>query len=86
MFTREELHALAIEAVENGRKLNSCSRHRFPRCTAEHCQVGAKITCELCDGTMRTVNAQLYVKGYIAAGRSSDDVWPGLNDTITTTG
>lgn len=67
----------AILAVirANRERLDSCDRHLFEY---EKVQIGQKLACSKCKGTMQLTDAGWYVKGYEAAGGNADDVWPGF--------
>lgn len=66
------------QAVSNNNKLNACPRHLF---TAELPPVNErfqfKMTCEKCGGYMRLTDINQYIRGYIAAGKNGNEIWPG---------
>jgi hypothetical protein len=68
-------HLSLLSALrENRRKLNECNRHRFPQGSV---RLGQTLQCTKCHGTMSRVDAEQYIRGYIAAGGRGDDIWPG---------
>jgi hypothetical protein len=66
------------QAVTNNQKLNDCPKHYF---TAELPppleRFQARITCERCGGQMRLLDVNQYIRGYVAAGKNPNDIWPG---------
>lgn len=76
MLTREEMQAAWNKAKENNRKCDECPRHRFndpwplPK-------FNMPLRCVNCGGEMRLLAIGQYIRGFEAAGRSGNEIWPG---------
>ena len=66
-------------AKVNLAKLQGCARHQVE--PPEETKAGMKLTCKNCGGTMGLNQISEYIRGYEAAGKSADDIWPGYRDT-----
>lgn len=75
---RDQANQLWAEVTTNNRRLNECSRHLFvdPLPPIER-RFQAKIKCQHCGGSMRLTDLNQYIRGYEAAGKSGNDIWPG---------
>jgi hypothetical protein len=79
-LSSEEASAIWAEIRANRRKLDECPRHLFVTAlTNEELRValGQRVTCLNCGGSLQLTQAGEYVRGYAAAGRDPNDVWPG---------
>ena len=77
-LSRESVLSIWEQVKANAARLDACPRHRFE--PVGGVKLGEKLTCTTCGGTMGLVDIGNYIKGYVAAGKSADDVWPGFND------
>lgn len=68
---------LFAEVRENHRKLDSCPRHTFD--PPEEIRLGTKLTCIHCGGILGIGDIGYYIKGYVAHGGDSADIWPGYD-------
>lgn len=73
---RDEVLSIWESVKANRAKLWACPRHRFP---GGNVNIGQKQTCLACGGEMGLPNIGDYIRGYQAAGGSSDDIWPGFD-------
>lgn len=71
--------SILAQVKDNHRKLWACKRHRF---SVSEVRLGQKITCEECGGQMGLTEIGSYIRGYIAAGKPSTDIWPAWNVLI----
>ena len=69
---------LLAEIRANNAKLNGCACHRFD--PPVELKLNLKLTCLSCGGEMRFGDIGQYIKGYEAAGKSADDIWPGWGE------
>jgi hypothetical protein len=67
------------EVKANRAKLDACPRHRFTGGdTILGLRIGQKMTCTVCGGQMELTDVGQYIRGYEAAGKPADDIWPGF--------
>lgn len=57
------------------RQLDRCPRHLFPAADAG---TAHKATCLACGGTLDLTAIRFYIRGYMAAGGNSEEIWPGF--------
>lgn len=67
------------EVKANLAKLQSCPRHLVD--PPGEPKMGIKLTCQVCGGVIGLAAISEYIRGYEAAGKSADDIWPGYRDT-----
>lgn len=72
---KEKAQELFRQVKENLNRLRNCPRHRFA--ADQLVQIGTKVTCLECQGSISLTDVGLYIQGYKAAGGSADDIWPG---------
>lgn len=65
-----------LEVKENLKRLDECPRHLF---TATEAKLGQKLTCERCRGTMDLTGVGNYIRGFVAAGREAEEIWPAFH-------
>lgn len=65
---------LLAEVKANRKRLNECSKHRFP----DPYVFGQKVTCDRCKGVMMATEASAYCDGFKAAGGDPGEVWPAV--------
>ena len=66
--------ALLAEIRANRAKLKGCPCHRF---IDQKANLGKKVTCNECGGSMCLTELSGYMAGFEAAGGNANDVWPG---------
>lgn len=74
---KAEAKSMFTEIQENSRKLNSCALHHFDP-MPEPYVFGKRSTCHNCGGSMSHMDIHMYCKGFAAAGRDPNLVWPGV--------
>lgn len=73
-----DFRAIFDRVNKNRGKLDACPCHVFPANTVV--QLGGKVTCERCGGSLGLIEAFRYVQGYEAAGGYANDIWPGYRE------
>ncbi len=73
-LSRDDVKSIWEEVKANHAKLSACERHNF---TPQLVGLGKRVTCNRCNGSMTLTNVGEYIRGYVASGNSSDDIWPG---------
>jgi hypothetical protein len=67
--------SILAEIRSNSEKLNACPRHHYD--PPAELKLGMKLTCTVCGGTLGLTDIGQYIKGYMAHGGESSDIWPG---------
>jgi hypothetical protein len=60
--------------TDNRALLDACPRHEF---LSSPVTLGMKCKCVICGGEIGLTGIADYIRGYEAAGKSADDIWPG---------
>lgn len=67
------------ELTMNRIRLDSCKQHKF-KTEGLRLQSNEKVRCTECDGEMSLIEANQYVRGFVAAGGDFSLVWEGWNE------
>jgi len=65
--------SLLAQIQSNRQTLEACKLHHF---TETEVRIGQILACTNCGGTMRLTDIGNYIRGYVAAGKPAQDIWP----------
>lgn len=76
---RTESKRLWDEITANNKKLNDCPRHFFTEMLASNLveRMRSKLNCQNCGGQISLLALNQYIRGFEAAGRDGNEIWPG---------